>query len=567
MSKGSGIKISKFAKVYSQCLSTRVCAEHFGITRWQANKLYHKAIEAGLITPLGRKGMPSNEDFKAAPVPEVPVAGRLKAPPTPAAPRKDGGVTRFILTCAQNNTLIHAPLLENLQALADHYGARLMVARQVYNRFARAASFDKKLIIEPDTTPILRQYKWADEITSYLHDERLELAPGLVWCGETNIIPTASDPLSGLDSYTGRNSSIIPHPRIAMRSVASHPSEGTKLMYTTGTLTQRNYIQRKAGQLAEFHHCYGALLVEVDRGGTWFTRQLNADSDGTIYDWDLRVSDGRVTKGRRLEAITWGDIHVAYGDPVTYNLAWGEGGMMDQLKPRYQFMHDLIDFRARNGHNIKLGDNLRAFFEFMQGHIRVEDEMKKTAEFLRWSMRDYCQTVVVDSNHDHFLIEWLNKLGDFRKDHENSVYFLEAAAYLWGTIRAEQRIPNMTQWAMERADPALGARRGLRYLGEDESFIICPDAHGGIEGGLHGHERFNGAAGSPKSFAKTGRKTNIGHRHSAGIYDGTYVAGLMGLMKQGYNVGMSSWSQSNIFTYENGKRAIQTIYDGKARAL
>jgi hypothetical protein len=63
-----------------------------------------------------------------------------------------------------------------------------------------------------------------------------------------------------------------------------------------------------------------------------------------------------------------------------------------------------------------------------------------------------------------------------------------------------------------------------------------------------------------------GRKANIGDKHSAGIYDGLYVAGIMGALDQGYNSGPGSWSQSNILTYPNGKRAIQTIYDGKVRA-
>ena len=47
---------------------------------------------------------------------------------------------------------------------------------------------------------------------------------------------------------------------------------------------------------------------------------------------------------------------------------------------------------------------------------------------------------------------------------------------------------------------------------------------------------------------------------------GAYFAGIMGSLHQGYNHGLGSWSQSNILTYPNGKRAIQTIYDGKARA-
>lgn len=198
--------------------------------------------------------------------------------------------------------------------------------------------------------------------------------------------------------------------------------------------------------------------------------------------------------------------------------------------------------------------------------------MQDTAAFLQKTLRGYCKTLVVSSNHDNFLVEWLERLGDFRKDPENAIYFLEAATHLWRQTEAHGKPPNMTRWAMYNAKSDLllegrmkhGPR--LRFLDEDQSFIICKDAHGGLECGMHGHQGPNGARGSVASLSKMGRKANIGHHHSAGIYDGLYVAGIMGSLDQGYNSGPGSWSQSNILTYPNGKRAIQTIYDGKIRA-
>jgi hypothetical protein len=78
-----------------------------------------------------------------------------------------------------------------------------------------------------------------------------------------NILPTANDPLEGLETYSQRKSAIFPHAKMAMRSVATMKHEGTKLNFTTGTVTQMNYIQKKAGLVGEHHHVYGAVLVEV----------------------------------------------------------------------------------------------------------------------------------------------------------------------------------------------------------------------------------------------------------------------------------------------------------------
>jgi hypothetical protein len=58
-------------------------------------------------------------------------------------------------------------------------------------------------------------------------------------------------------------------------------------MYTTGACTLRNYINRKAGQVATFHHVFGALYVEVAEDGKWFVRQIMADDSGAFYDLDV----------------------------------------------------------------------------------------------------------------------------------------------------------------------------------------------------------------------------------------------------------------------------------------
>jgi len=122
-------------------------------------------------------------------------------------------------------------------------------------------------------------------------------------------------PLSGLETYTGRDSAIVPHAKITMESVASGKHEATKFNYTTGAVTQRNYIQKKAGQRGEQQHSYGGLIVEVDSEGNWYVRQLEAEeASGEVRDLTLRfLPDGRVERSN-IEAIVWGDIHEARMD-------------------------------------------------------------------------------------------------------------------------------------------------------------------------------------------------------------------------------------------------------------
>jgi hypothetical protein len=45
-------------------------------------------------------------------------------------------------------------------------------------------------------------------LARYINDDAVELALVLVWCGEMNILPTAANPLTGLNDYNGRKSNI-----------------------------------------------------------------------------------------------------------------------------------------------------------------------------------------------------------------------------------------------------------------------------------------------------------------------------------------------------------------------
>ena len=469
-------------------------------------------------------------------------------------PKKDV-IHRFILTCAQNNTEVNQRVWDNLLDLAEYYQAEVMVSTFTYNK----AAYGSKAVKKGTKKASDGEDMWYDpQIEPYISDGPVEVAPGLIWCGEMNILPTASRPLSGLQVYTGRKSGIFPHVKVAMDSIASGKHEPTKFNFTTGTITKRNYIQKKEGLKAEFHHVYGALIAEVDAQGRWYVRQLNADSKGVIYDLDVCVDDGEITTGNRVKSIVWGDIHVATIDKDVSQLAWGEDGMMDYLQPEEQFMHDLVDFRARNGHTFKKGLIHDRFAAYVMGHDSVSAEMQTTAEFLDWSTRDWCKTVVVNSNHDHFFEEWL-RIGDYRNDPINAIYFLEAQLQIYQSLLFNPRdATNMTQWALERVN---GVREDILFLRQDQSHVLL-----GIEHGMHGHLGPNGSRGTPGNLARMGRKLNRGHEHSAGIHDGVYTAGITGENDQGYNKGPSSWSPSHIVTYANGKRAIYTIWNGKYKA-
>jgi hypothetical protein len=498
----------------------------------------------------------------AAAEPPPPVHGSVTA--RPVVDLATGtGVRRYILTAAQNNTPVHADFLTNLEAYAAAIGARIMVARFSYNKSAYADAKSKK----PGTGRASdTEGLWYDPaLDAYVCDDperhgsaRYKLAPDLLWCAEMNILPTAVRPLSGLESYAGSCSGIFPHAKIALESVPVIGDRPPKFNYTTGAVTQRNYIAKKEGLKGDFHHAYGALLVEVDlTTGDWWCRQLNATDDGSFYDLTFRVQDGVVSRGHALLAINWGDVHASEIDPDVAELNWKPAGVLDTLRPRYQFWHDTFSMRSRSHHEAKSFE--KRFEKWVQGARvdSVEDEVRQTTALIARAHRPWCERVVVSSNHDRHIERWLDE-ADYKQDLPNAEFFLEAQLARAKCIR-RGGVFNAFKWGVQRQswDTAINCR----FLERDESFLIGPAGHE-IECGSHGDEGADGSRGNPANLSKMAVRGNYGHIHRTWLQNGGAWAGVCN-RRLPYAHGPSSWSISDIGTYENGKRVILTMRNGK----
>lgn len=482
-----------------------------------------------------------------------------------------GEIKRYILTSAQNNTYVHKSAWTNLFALAKHYKAEIIVGTYTYNQ-----NHYGKLSVKRGTDKDEEIELWYDPtVVPFIKDYRIELGNGLVWCGEYNALPTNVNPLAGLESYTGRKSAIFPHAKLALRSIPTMQGEGVKLNYTTGTVTQRNYIHKREGAIAEFHHIYGALLVEVNSKGNWWVRQLNQD-DGTdtLQDLNVLVKSGEVTSTEaRVESVTHGDLHGVFVDPGVMAVSLD---MVDTLLPKYQFLHDVMEGAAVNPHQRKYQTNHEKFHTWLRGYHKLENELVDTAKILEKYDRPFAQTVIVDSNHDDAWIKrWLREY-DYRKDPPNTEVFLKLQSYLYKKIRngvtdEESRSRtaspkfvrdiSMLQYALREIG---NYKSKAKFLLSDESFKTCGKK---IENGMHGHLGPAGKFGSPAELAKMGRKANTAHTHSIGIWNGLYVAGTSSNLRWDYTKGPSNWTHSHILTYPNGKRTIITIYNGAWRAV
>lgn len=490
---------------------------------------------------------------QAEAIPASPHSGKVHAPDH-YRPSLDG--TRFVFTYAQNNTTLHEDLWQSLLHYCRVNNAQLGIARGSYNIGAWKQMGGKTR--DDEGIEAKEEGIWYDpRIEPYVIGENVEVCKGLLFCAELDINPTAVNPLTGLDTYTGSNSGIIPHPKVMLKSYATMKGTDARILCSTGSVTLRNYIDRRAGQIASFHHIYGAYVVEVDGRGNYYGRHLNADDNGTFYDcdrvygpgWDSPASEF----GRPL--VTLGDVHVEKLDHKGFASALS---MIKALDPIEVTIHDLLDFEHRNHHNMK-----DAYFLAEQKVLNqtVYKNLLTAVNFMRNLTQQFPDTAftVIRSNHDQALKRWLNE-ADAHYDPDN--------AWLWHTLNAAQFKAinhkdfdfDIFAYAMEFV--AQGSLRRVRFLKEDESHVVY-----GVEQGMHGHRGPNGTRGGvARSFRSLGIRTNTGHTHSPEINGGNYVAGVRGKLDMRYNAGPSSWAIGDIITHPNGKRQLIISKEGNWRA-
>lgn len=572
------IPVHVLQQLYETCSTQKQAMEWLRRTKYKfSDKAFREAWRK--MAAGERPSLPGLEPDLPAPARPRPVLGRVARIETgaelePEKPERAGGWLhtadtyrptlngkRFVFTCAQNNTLVYTPFFDSLLQFCKAKKAQLGVAKITYN----IAGWNKRSGLSHISKRSNNQDAdvWYDpRLEPYWIDEQVKVAPGLLFCGEIDILPTMQNPLTGFDNYTGTNSAIIPHVKMHMRSLATMKHEDAKFLYTTGTVTLRNYIHRRLGQLASFNHVYGAVYVEVDDAGNWFARQINADDDGCFYELGERFhqagrGDSDVVQSGDGCYINLGDVHAEKLDPSAWSAT---KEMLEHLSPGRVFVHDLADFTSRNHHNIA-----DPWFLAKMGNSRVEDDIRCAAAFL-FDLQNAAPTAslyVVQSNHDDALTKWLKTQTPIA-DAGNKWYWHQLNAWAYRAIQNGES-PDIFKRALRRAYQDLYgpvvADQFPYFIGTDESLVLRE-----IEFGMHGHLGPNGARGNPAAFRQIGRKANTGHTHSAGIVDGVWTAGVMADLDMGYNVGPSSWSHSHIVTYPNGKRTIITIKKGKWRA-
>lgn len=457
-----------------------------------------------------------------------------------------GNATRFVITSAQNATPVNEEFLKSLEVYCEHNNAELIV---IPIRYKNPTS---------RWTESQQNAEWWDErVHHYLYNYRKKLCANLVLLGDIKTIPTAESPLTGFDGITHGESGILGHSKLQLKAIPTPSHSMSKIMTTTGSVTLPNYTDSKAGKKGEFHHVFGATVVEAV-GKKFHMRQINANKDGSFTDWTEHYAPHGVVPAGPALGLVMGDTHYRFIDPKVKEATFGPGGIADELNPRHLIWHDLLDGYSRNPHH-----NGNPFIELAkryQGRNMhdVAAEVEETILFLQ-SMTAGRTSVVVPSNHDDFLRRWIIDT-DWRQDPENARFYLETALAMVNSVKmgsgGSEYINPFTYWINQ-----LAGKDDIICLDMDESFTLAD-----IECGFHGHRGPNGARGTINNLSKLGVKVISGHGHSPGIENGHYRTGTSTHLRLEYTEGPSSWLNTHCIVYATGKRSLINIIDGEYKA-
>lgn len=455
----------------------------------------------------------------------------------------------YLISWAQAETKVHKQFWKNMQAYAEYIGAEIIIQPGRYGSPTSLKKNRKKY-----------ELTWDSKIIDYLYADRLNLNDKVTVLADLKIQPTAVIPINGINGFTAEKTSIIPHPKVQLRSLPVLDAYDSKLVLTTGAVTIPNYTDSKAGARGKFEHELGFAIVEIVDNEKYYVRQVQAANDGTFQDLKYLVENGKVIVNKHLPFITMGDIHYGEHDEEAYNTALS---LLDEYQVENVALHDFFSGYTVNHHELK--NPFTIMDKEYREQLDLTYEINQCLDELHNLNNSYKDTrfLLVASNHNDFLDRWLMNT-DWRKSRNMRAY-LDLA-----NIKASNPNGSIFNSLVEKYCNSIYSPKGC---GTTVTKQILTLEYGGsyrvndYELALHYDRGANGSRGSLNQFKDLSTKSVGGHGHAPQRIGGAVMAGTLTKKRMGYNTGLSSWMHGVVIGYDTGKVSHIHIIDGKYTTL
>lgn len=511
--------------------STRLMCEEFNIP-------YDDSLRRQLSKILAKQGA-NNKESKQQPI-------EYSLEYKEALNRVTPNSKYYLCTWAQAETEVHKEFFENMKAYAKHIGAEIIVS---CGRYRNPSSLEKSKELKAKEK---NKSVWSSELRNYLYASRVDLNNMLTVLCDVKIQPTNMYPINGINGFTGIKTSIVPHPKVQLKSLPVLKDYPQKLVLSTGACTVENYTDTRIGKKGEAEHEFGFVIVEIVNENDFYVRQVQADDSGRFYDLNYCVDKGVVIDTFKSKEdfgypfIVWGDLHLSQEDEQVVKLA---RKLTNALQTENVILHDLFDGNSVNPHSEKDP------FRMLEKECNQEDDLENEIANMRtWltvaeSTLKWSTIHVIASNHNDFLDRFLKNV-DWRKSRNKKLY-LELSYIKSRGLAPKGMVNYLIDEFFNRPD----IKRRIKTYEYGASLRIKD-----WELGLHYDKGVNGSRGSIGQFKDLSTKTIGGHGHSAQRFGGAIMTPTLTKLQLDYNKdSLSSWVQGVTQGYPNGK-ASQIIF-------
>lgn len=370
---------------------------------------------------------------------------------------------------------------------------------------------------------------------------------------------TQRDTTVGLEANAGRNdASIITSghvQRIKYVPVLKHKtpymvaSPGCCTIFTPVERRNKNpLIMSKSEKIVDTMSTLGALIVDVQDEEIFSVRNIEANDDGSFIDLGVKWKGGEV-EGISGTTLVVGDLHAPKHNE---SLLQANLDVANKLNVSTIVLHDGVNMAYVSHHNTNKATVRATMAETDKDTIVYEaEEFAHILDYITEQLPSLESIVIPPSNHPQHLDRYIDELR-FMNDPVN----LRTGCLL--TLAMLDGHSNVLQYLME---DIIGYNNPkVHWLQKDESYQKY-----GVEIGLHGSESVNGGKATTKSFNKAFRKCITAHKHTPCIDGSAIVVGIACEKDQGYNYGLSSWTESSALLYPDGKAQLITFVNVKGQ--
>ena len=426
----------------------------------------------------------------------------------------------YLISTYSQKTTVDRDFLKLLKKVANHYKAKSLL---VENDFAYDENGFK--------VPLPRELDYFSLVEKDLIlNENLEIK---LIKNEALLI----DPLAGLQGAFPDKSVIVPG---LIMSLNTEPSPRLcKQLMTTGSVgrVRESSTVGRSGRrwaIAREFIVPSALLVHVKNDKIFFTRYLSYRKSGVLYDLNLKFTLDKEKPTVCRPDIVRGDDHVAQQDPEANR---GTNDLIRYIRPKSIVLNDTFD-----GISCSYRDSGKT--ADTHNRISIAEEAKLTREFILTQTKLADIVYYLDSNHDDFLIKFLDNRNGWITDSKNyqTCIDLESA-------RAKGRRPIIELLGLDTIPK-------LKYIHTTDKLFI-----NGIFT-CHGHRGVRGSRPNFKALAKVYNFYNQNHTHVPGVFRNAVCGGLNGRKDMSYNDHTSGWLTANTAIHEDGSQQLIPIIDG-----